>query len=258
MPGGDRSETAARFCRSCAPEPLRARPLGSSAEAGRRRRGIPRTALGYHPLDDPALPGDASGSERPSERSADPSTGGRVVARTVFHGGVVFDGTGADPSRVDVAVADGRIVEVGLDLDGDEAVDIVGRGLLPGFIDCHAHVGLSEMRSTDEERAGRRRGTPSPRSRSSGRRSTRASRRSVMPGSRTPATATPSRRARFPGRDSSSRSSSSPRQPDRMTQERRRDSTPGSPTRASLDRQPTARRRSGRRSASWSSSAQTS
>ena len=63
------------------------------------------------------------------------------MARTVFRGGVVFDGTGADPSRVDVAVADGRIVEVGHDLDGDEVVDIDGRGLLPGFIDCHAHVG---------------------------------------------------------------------------------------------------------------------
>ena len=76
------------------------------------------------------------------------------MARTIFHGGVVFDGTGADPSRVDVAVADGRIVEVGHDLDGDEVVDIVGRGLLPGFIDCHAHVWMGEMRSLEEE-AGR-------------------------------------------------------------------------------------------------------
>lgn len=73
------------------------------------------------------------------------------MARTVFRGGVVFDGTGADPSRVDVAVADGRIVDVGHDLDGDDAVDIDGRGLLPGLIDCHAHVALDGMRSTDEE-----------------------------------------------------------------------------------------------------------
>ena len=73
------------------------------------------------------------------------------MTRTVFRGGIVFDGTGADPSRVDVAVADGRIVDVGHDLVGDEVVDIVGRGLLPGFIDCHAHVGMTDMRSTDEE-----------------------------------------------------------------------------------------------------------
>lgn len=75
------------------------------------------------------------------------------MARTVFHGGVVFDGTGADPSRVDVAVADGRIVEVGADLHGDDAVDITGRGLLPGFIDCHAHVGMNQMRPVEEEAA---------------------------------------------------------------------------------------------------------
>jgi N-acyl-D-aspartate/D-glutamate deacylase len=57
------------------------------------------------------------------------------VARTVFRGGVVFDGTGADPSRVDVAVADGRIVDIGDGLEGADVVDIAGRGLLPGFID---------------------------------------------------------------------------------------------------------------------------
>ena len=73
------------------------------------------------------------------------------MARTIFHGGVVFDGTGADPSSVDVAVADGRIVEVGHDLAGDEAVDIVGRGLLPGFIDCHAHVAMNQMRPVEED-----------------------------------------------------------------------------------------------------------
>ena len=75
------------------------------------------------------------------------------MARTVFRGGVVFDGTGADPSRADVAVADGRIVDIGQDLDGDDTVDIAGRGLLPGFIDCHAHVAMADMRSTDEEAA---------------------------------------------------------------------------------------------------------
>ena len=180
------------------------------------------------------------------------------MERTVFHGGVVFDGTGADPSRVDVAVADGRIVEVGHDLDGDDAVDIVGRGLLPGFIDCHAHVGLKELRSVDEDAI---------RSASRNAFAAIANLRATLDagvttvrdaGFATPATATPLRRARFPGRDSSSRSSSSPPRPVRMTRELRRDSTPGSPMRASLGRRPTARRPSGRRSVSWSSSAQTS
>jgi imidazolonepropionase-like amidohydrolase len=75
------------------------------------------------------------------------------VARTVFHGGVVFDGSGADPLRIDVAVEEGRIVELGRDLHGDNVVDVAGQGLLPGFIDCHAHVGMSELRPVEEEAA---------------------------------------------------------------------------------------------------------
>ena len=35
------------------------------------------------------------------------------MTRTVFRGGSVFDGTGADPAPADVAVEDGRIVDVG-------------------------------------------------------------------------------------------------------------------------------------------------
>ncbi|GAB1823748.1 metal-dependent hydrolase family protein [Herbidospora sp. RD11066] len=65
--------------------------------------------------------------------------------RTVFTGGNVFDGTGAAPGPADVAVQDGRIVEVGPGLDGDLAVDLTGRTLLPGFIDCHVHVTLESV-----------------------------------------------------------------------------------------------------------------
>ena len=60
--------------------------------------------------------------------------------RTVLHGGSVFDGTGSGIARSDVAVSDGRIVDVGLDLDGDVAVDITGKTVLPGFFDCHVHL----------------------------------------------------------------------------------------------------------------------
>ncbi len=65
--------------------------------------------------------------------------------RTVFTGGDVFDGTGAAPSPADVAVQDGRIVEVGQGLDGDVEVSVAGRTLLPGFIDCHVHVTLETI-----------------------------------------------------------------------------------------------------------------
>ncbi|MCA1839056.1 MAG: amidohydrolase family protein [Actinomycetota bacterium] len=65
--------------------------------------------------------------------------------RTVFTGGLVFDGTGADASRADVVVEDGMIVEVGSALDGDHSVDVTGKTLIPGLFDCHTHVILSHI-----------------------------------------------------------------------------------------------------------------
>src|SRR3954470_5036836 len=65
------------------------------------------------------------------------------MTRRVFSGGVVFDGTGSAAAPADVAVEDGRIVEVGPGLDGDEGVDCNGATLLPGLFDCHVHVMLS-------------------------------------------------------------------------------------------------------------------
>jgi imidazolonepropionase-like amidohydrolase len=67
------------------------------------------------------------------------------VSRTVLAGGRVFDGTGAPVRDADVVVEAGRIVAVGPGLDGDEAVDLAGRCLLPGLFDCHTHVTLSDV-----------------------------------------------------------------------------------------------------------------
>ena len=59
----------------------------------------------------------------------------------MFHGGTVFDGTGvAACADADVVIEDGRIVEVGSGLDGDEGVDCAGKALLPGLFDCHVHL----------------------------------------------------------------------------------------------------------------------
>src|SRR3954469_17099838 len=65
------------------------------------------------------------------------------MTRRVFSGGLVFDGTGSPAAHADVAVAEGRIVEVGSGLDGDEAVDCTGATVLPGLFDCHVHVMMS-------------------------------------------------------------------------------------------------------------------
>ena len=67
------------------------------------------------------------------------------MTRLVLHGGSVFDGTGTDPGRADVAVEGDRIIDVGPGLDGDELVDVSGRTVLPGFFDCHVHVCLSTV-----------------------------------------------------------------------------------------------------------------
>ena len=65
------------------------------------------------------------------------------MTRTIFSGGMVFDGTGAPPSAAEVAIEAGRIVDVGSRLDGDVSVDVGGRTLLPGLFDCHTHVTIS-------------------------------------------------------------------------------------------------------------------
>lgn len=58
----------------------------------------------------------------------------------------VVDGTGSPWFVSDVAVDDGRIVgmAVNLDVDADQVVDAGGRVLAPGFIDVHTHVESSE------------------------------------------------------------------------------------------------------------------
>jgi imidazolonepropionase-like amidohydrolase len=73
------------------------------------------------------------------------------MTRTVFTGGNVFDGTGAPLAAADVAIQDGRILDVGPGLDGDEAIGCSGKALLPGLFDCHVHM-ASRYEDFDEVR----------------------------------------------------------------------------------------------------------
>lgn len=58
----------------------------------------------------------------------------------VIRNGLILDGTGAPARRGDVAVARGRIIEVGIVTDrGREEIDAAGLAVAPGFIDPHTH-----------------------------------------------------------------------------------------------------------------------
>ena len=62
-------------------------------------------------------------------------------ANALIKGGQIVDGTGAKPYAADVRVRDGRIVEIGPDLDpgSDRVYDAKGCYVTPGFIDTHTH-----------------------------------------------------------------------------------------------------------------------
>ncbi|MEI8409386.1 MULTISPECIES: amidohydrolase family protein [unclassified Kribbella] len=64
--------------------------------------------------------------------------------RLLLRSGSVLDVASGEMREADVAIVDDRIVDVGPGLDGDEAVDCSGGLLLPGLIDCHTHVCLSQ------------------------------------------------------------------------------------------------------------------
>ena len=59
---------------------------------------------------------------------------------TVIRGGVVIDGTGAAGFEADVALAAGRIADIGkVRGSGAEEIDARGKLVTPGFVDIHTH-----------------------------------------------------------------------------------------------------------------------
>lgn len=65
------------------------------------------------------------------------------MTETWFAGGLVADGAGSDPTRLDLCVTDGVITGIGTAPAGARTVDLDGRLLTPGLIDAHVHLGLS-------------------------------------------------------------------------------------------------------------------
>ncbi|WP_066941970.1 metal-dependent hydrolase family protein [Microtetraspora fusca] len=65
--------------------------------------------------------------------------------RTIYRGAAVHDGTGAPPVTADLVVADGRIEAAGHADPATPVVDVSGRSIIPGLIDCHTHVTLPTL-----------------------------------------------------------------------------------------------------------------
>jgi N-acyl-D-aspartate/D-glutamate deacylase len=70
------------------------------------------------------------------------------VTELLLTGGLVVDGTGSQPFRADVRIADGVITELGpkLQIDGEQ-LDVTGAVVAPGFVDIHTHSDLTVLAS---------------------------------------------------------------------------------------------------------------
>ncbi len=62
-----------------------------------------------------------------------------MPADLVIRGGTVIDGTGAPSRAADVAITDGKISQIGPNLDGEHTLDAGECIVAPGFIDIHTH-----------------------------------------------------------------------------------------------------------------------
>lgn len=72
----------------------------------------------------------------------------RSSCDTLIRGARVFDGSGADPETLDVALREGRIAAIApsLALPADRTVQAEGLALAPGFIDVHTHDDMYVLR----------------------------------------------------------------------------------------------------------------
>ena len=109
----------------------------------------------------------------------------------LVHHGTLIDGTGRAPiADARVLIRDGRILSVGPS-EGPvppavEAIDARGGAILPGFIDCHAHITF-EVAGVEAQMRGASERAPSPR--------TCLRRRASSPDRRSPPSRTPARPA---------------------------------------------------------------
>ncbi len=59
---------------------------------------------------------------------------------TIVKGGTIV--SASDSMEADIGIRDGKVVAIGLDLEGDEIIDAKGHYVLPGGIDVHTHLDM--------------------------------------------------------------------------------------------------------------------
>lgn len=72
------------------------------------------------------------------------------IQRVLVRGGLVFDGTGAEPYEGDVLTEGGRIVEIlarpeRISVSDAQIVEAAGSTVIPGLIDAHVHIGAVDV-----------------------------------------------------------------------------------------------------------------
>jgi imidazolonepropionase-like amidohydrolase len=66
------------------------------------------------------------------------------MTRHLLHGGAIVDPV-LGRLEADLVFENGRIVDVGTGLDGDDEIDLSGKFLLPGLFDCHVHLAYTHI-----------------------------------------------------------------------------------------------------------------
>ncbi|KAL4879101.1 amidohydrolase family-domain-containing protein [Aspergillus karnatakaensis] len=86
---------------------------------------------------------EQEGSRRRISRSEASGSGSGWASWTLYHNGIITSPTGSPSEATSLVVENGTITYVGSKQDApstEKQVDLAGRRVLPGFIDCHMHL----------------------------------------------------------------------------------------------------------------------
>ena len=62
----------------------------------------------------------------------------------IIRNGLIHDAVNENVYIADIEIKDGKIANIGQNLEGEEVIDASGKNIYPGFIDAHSHLGLDD------------------------------------------------------------------------------------------------------------------